>query len=248
MSTDNINQGNQLTAGQQPQAAQPTALQPPQAAVQPPAEALPPGGPPPGAGGGGADGGDGSGGGRTIRFWEGVGNIVLRNLGPILTVIVVGVSMFGVGYMIKSAPIDDPAYARGIITVLFSVGTIAIAIVLILSATFLNDADKKERFDRGKEVLSLLLGIFGTIVGFYYGTNQQGSATDKTTHGANTAQGAGSAPVTPPPASPPDAKKTEEAKEALEITKKADEAKNAQDTKRADEENSVQRQKRTNQQ
>ena len=31
----------------------------------------------------------------------------------------------------------------------------------------------KERFDRGKEVLSLLIGIFGTIIGFYFGSATQ---------------------------------------------------------------------------
>ena len=214
MSIDSMSQEHHpapLAAGQLPATPPEDFAKPPEAAAQPPTEALPPRLRASAASGGGAgrDGGDG--GAQAFRFWEGFGNIVLRNLGSILTVVVVGVSMFGVGYMIRSAPIADPAYARGIITVLFSVGTIAVAIVLILSAIFLNDADKKERFDRGKEVLSLLLGIFGTIVGFYYGTNQQGTATDKA-RGTDTTQGTGSAPATPAPTTAPDAKEAGEAK------------------------------------
>lgn len=56
-------------------------------------------------------------------------------------------------------------FARGLITYLFAVVTIGTAVVLVLSAVLGTD---KERFDRGKEVLGLLLGVFGTMVGFYF--------------------------------------------------------------------------------
>lgn len=56
-------------------------------------------------------------------------------------------------------------FARGLITYLFAVVTIGTAVVLVLSALLGTD---KDRFDNGKEVLGLLLGIFGTIVGFYF--------------------------------------------------------------------------------
>ena len=57
------------------------------------------------------------------------------------------------------------AFARGLITYLFAVVTIGTAVVLVLSALLGID---KEKFDSGKEVLALLLGVFGTIVGFYF--------------------------------------------------------------------------------
>jgi hypothetical protein len=57
------------------------------------------------------------------------------------------------------------AFARGLITYLFAVVTIGTAVVLVLSALL---GTEKEKFDNGKEVLSLLLGVFGTIVGFYF--------------------------------------------------------------------------------
>ena len=56
-------------------------------------------------------------------------------------------------------------FARGLITYLFAVVTIGTAVVLVVSALL---GAEKEKFDLGKEVLGLLLGVFGTIVGFYF--------------------------------------------------------------------------------
>jgi hypothetical protein len=70
-------------------------------------------------------------------------------------------------------------FARGLVTYLFAVVTIGTAVVLVLSAILGTD---KEKFDRGKEVLALLLGVFGTMVGFYFAselskTEVQGALT-----------------------------------------------------------------------
>ncbi len=59
-------------------------------------------------------------------------------------------------------------FARGLITYLFSVATIGVAVVLIVYALTTHAPDDKN-FQHGKEILSLLLGVFGTIVGFYFG-------------------------------------------------------------------------------
>jgi hypothetical protein len=58
-------------------------------------------------------------------------------------------------------------FARGLITYLFSVATIGIAVVLIVYS--LTNTTSDDHFQHGKEILSLLLGVFGTIVGFYFG-------------------------------------------------------------------------------
>lgn len=63
-------------------------------------------------------------------------------------------------------------FARGLITYLFAVVTIGTAVVLVLSALLGVD---KEKFDLGKEVLGLLLGVFGTIVGFYFASEITGN-------------------------------------------------------------------------
>jgi hypothetical protein len=63
-------------------------------------------------------------------------------------------------------------FARGVITYLFAVTTIGTAVVLVLSALTGEDNEQMEkRFQKGKEVLSLMLGVFGTIVGFYFGSD-----------------------------------------------------------------------------
>lgn len=71
-------------------------------------------------------------------------------------------------------------YARGLITFLLALGTIAIAVILALAALLGKAGGSGKRFARGKEVLTILIGVLGTIVGFYYGmpseTNGQGLA------------------------------------------------------------------------
>jgi hypothetical protein len=59
--------------------------------------------------------------------------------------------------------------ARGLITYILALGTMAIALVLVLAA-LLGGAQSAENFGRGKEVLTILIGVFGTILGFYYGS------------------------------------------------------------------------------
>ena len=113
--------------------------------------------------------------GPKVSLWEKFAHMLLNApWASVLSIVVVVGAMMFVADLVTGGgtrnDIRDTEYARGIITVLFGVGTIGIALLITLSAIFLNDQNAKERFDRGKEVLSLLLGIFGTIIGFYYGT------------------------------------------------------------------------------
>lgn len=60
--------------------------------------------------------------------------------------------------------------ARGLITFLVALATVGIAIILAISTLVLTEGDAGDkRFDRGKQVLSVLIGVLGTIVGFYFG-------------------------------------------------------------------------------
>lgn len=69
----------------------------------------------------------------------------------------------------------SPEYARGLITFLFAVVTLGTALVLVVSALIGSDNITSEKqFQHGKEVLSLLLGVFGTVVGFYFGSSHPG--------------------------------------------------------------------------
>ncbi len=61
--------------------------------------------------------------------------------------------------------------ARGLITFLIAIATVGIAIILAISTLVLSEGDAGDkRFDRGKQVLSVLIGVLGTIVGFYFGS------------------------------------------------------------------------------
>jgi Putative Ig domain len=64
----------------------------------------------------------------------------------------------------------DRDTARGLITFLIAFTTVGIAIILAISTVVLAAGDEGDkRFDRGKQVLSVLIGVLGTIVGFYFG-------------------------------------------------------------------------------
>jgi hypothetical protein len=71
----------------------------------------------------------------------------------------------------------SPEYARGLITFLFAVMTIGTALVLVVSALIGSDNVASEKqFQHGKEVFSLLLGVFGTVLGYYFGSAHRGTA------------------------------------------------------------------------
>jgi hypothetical protein len=66
-------------------------------------------------------------------------------------------------------------FARGLITYLFAITTIGTAVVLVMAALMHEITD--EAYKRGKEILALLLGVFGTIVGFYFGSEKHDTAS-----------------------------------------------------------------------
>lgn len=85
--------------------------------------------------------------------------------------ILIGTAIFGWDKGHVLAGMSQIEFARGLITYLFAIVTIGTAVVLVVSVlTNADSAENDKRFERGKEILSLLLGVFGTIVGFYFGS------------------------------------------------------------------------------
>ena len=75
--------------------------------------------------------------------------------------------------------LESPEKARGVITYLIAVTTVGMATLLMVASIMIGGKEVKERFALGKEILTLLIGILGTIIGFYYGS------TNKTTTQTN---------------------------------------------------------------
>lgn len=70
--------------------------------------------------------------------------------------------------------LSEDKSARGLITFLIAIATVGIAIILAISTLVLPEGDAGDkRFDRGKQVLTVLIGVLGTIVGFYFGSTDR---------------------------------------------------------------------------
>jgi uncharacterized protein YpmB len=118
-----------------------------------------------GGGGGGqnSSGDNNAAGERDPRwFWVSVGQNVLLT---IVVVFLMYILYYGITSDLLNGDTSDER-ARNLITFLVAFGTIFIAVLAVLTGMFIRE---KERFSSAKEVLAILVGILGTIVGFYYG-------------------------------------------------------------------------------
>jgi hypothetical protein len=119
-------------------------------------------------------------GGLLSRFFEAVSRQIGSDWAPLAVVVIAfGFLAFLVyGVLGRRQVIDQLSrieYARGLITYILAVGTIAIAMIVAIGGLLARDTEAEKRFGRGKEVLTILMGVLGTIVGFYYGS-QAGEA------------------------------------------------------------------------
>lgn len=103
---------------------------------------------------------------------------ITQSILPIAVVTIALLFVFGLISALRNAPnvispLADTEYARGLITFLVAFAAILIAVVLTLYTVLGGDkdAEQEQRFNRGKEVLTIFIGILGTIVGFYYGSS-----------------------------------------------------------------------------
>jgi hypothetical protein len=107
-------------------------------------------------------------------FWARVLAGVTEHLGAFMLVLfgvlIAAILTFGIfrGNFLSS--IAKPEQARGLITFLFSVTTIAIFLLIAVATFYMDKVQLEDRFDKAKDVLTLMIGIFGTILGFYYGS------------------------------------------------------------------------------
>ena len=96
---------------------------------------------------------------------------------PTILFAVLGITVLWlIGYIVTQdgqeflKQLSNKEVARGLITFLIAIATVGIALILAISTLVLTEgSDGDKRFDRGKQVLSVLIGVLGTIVGFYFG-------------------------------------------------------------------------------
>lgn len=101
----------------------------------------------------------------------GIGNIALQWVVAILAFAAVGAIIYalyqkGSGFL---ASLQNLEAARGLITFLVVFTTVIISITLVAYVATSSGSDVKDRFGFGKEILTALIGILGTILGFYFG-------------------------------------------------------------------------------
>ncbi len=134
-----------MTEPVKPDVLAPPVVAPPAAAVPPPSPPPPPPPPPPPK--------------KETNYWAFV--ILFVFIAVILILIA------------NSAPVidklSDPAFARGLITFIICMSTIGLAFMLVYQAFFAEESDDN-RFRRAREIFAGLMGILGTIVGFYFGS------------------------------------------------------------------------------
>jgi len=78
--------------------------------------------------------------------------------------------------------LNETASARGLITFVVAIATVAAAIILLLAAIVSEgtESDVKMRLNEGRQVMAPLIGILGTIVGFYFGQPVAGTTQAQT--------------------------------------------------------------------
>ena len=88
--------------------------------------------------------------------------VVLIAFGMVLAIVLlIGATTLGLDKGLVLTKMGQVEFARGLITYLFAVVTIGTAVVLVVSALTSDETPANERrFERGKEILSLLLGVF----------------------------------------------------------------------------------------
>ena len=60
--------------------------------------------------------------------------------------------------------------ARGLITFLVAISTISVALLTAIAIFYVPSAELESRYSKAKDLLAILVGILGTILGFYFGS------------------------------------------------------------------------------
>jgi hypothetical protein len=109
-------------------------------------------------------------------------------------VLISGVFWHGSAFIASIAKADQ---ARGLITFLFSFTTIALFVLIAITTFWMEKDEVEARFAKAKDLLTLMIGIFGTILGFYFGSLTNSQAPSNQSELSLTNFGASSVAVAP---------------------------------------------------
>lgn len=93
------------------------------------------------------------------------GTLLLAAAG-ILSALALLYGIFSSGFLPQLANHD---IARGLITFLFAFATVAVVIISVIAVFWVRPDEVAQRAALAKEILTILIGILGTILGFYFG-------------------------------------------------------------------------------
>lgn len=99
-------------------------------------------------------------------MWVSIGQYVIFGSFALIVLLFL---MAGITYYGLLPALSVIATSRGLITFLVAVVTVTIALILVLSSIVSDSPDFAQRFRNGKEILVALIGVLGTIIGFYFG-------------------------------------------------------------------------------
>jgi hypothetical protein len=102
------------------------------------------------------------------------------SLGTIFLALAAAFAGAAIIYGIYSGTLDslgDADYARGLITFLFATCTIAVILIVVVAIFWVNSAEVDGRFSLAKDVITILIGVLGTILGFYFGSADEDAGT-----------------------------------------------------------------------
>ncbi len=128
------------------------------------------------------------------QFWPVLGRIATILLMLILFVgaaMIVYTSAQGTGPSLESRD-----FTRGLITIMLLTCAVAVVMVVTLASIFSGDDNSRQNIvAAGKEILAPVLGILGTIVGFYFGSSSTADSVNRNNPPAATANPANPSPA-----------------------------------------------------
>jgi hypothetical protein len=101
-----------------------------------------------------------------------IGSIALVFAGLAVSAFLAVGIFFSGGFLEKLA---DPDIARGLVTFLFAFATIAIFVIASIAIFWADFEQVEKRAGLAKELIAVMIGVLGTILGFYFGSAGSGT-------------------------------------------------------------------------